>query len=463
MSEHLSTERIARYRQRTMSPAELLTADDHVATCSACRQRLSSEEELEAAYISLRAGLEAAGGVEPSHLSYKQLEGYLDGKLDEVGREIVDSHLEVCPQCKAELDDLQRFAARLKEPRPTFWGRFSAFRRRAVESLSAAPQLFPMALRRAPQYAAALATIIVLAMATGTISLYLRSVRLRTRSVAKRTPPQAGQSSQLQPGEYEIRASSSPQFLLALNDGGGSVGLDKHGNLVGLETLPPLDRQSIKTALTTRRFKAAPILATLNAGTGTPWSATLRESLGESHGESDLAVTILEAHFEPLSPVGTVVESQRPTFRWKPLPGATSYTVAIYDSNFKRIAASQALLATEWRVPWFLERDRVYSWQVTAVSGNKEVIAPVPPGPEAKFKVLDPIHVDELARVRQAYPNSHLALGILETQVGLLDDAEREFQALSDANPESPIAQSLLRSVKALRTPPAASRSSDRH
>jgi hypothetical protein len=44
-----------------------------------------------------------------------------------------------------------------------------------------------------------------------------------------------------------------------------------------------------------------------------------------------------------------------------------------------------------------------------------------------------------------------LTLGILYAQSGLLDDAEREFQALLRANPQSPLVRKLLRIVREKR------------
>jgi hypothetical protein len=120
----------------------------------------------------------------------------------------------------------------------------------------------------------------------------------------------------------------------------------------------------------------------------------------------------------------------------------------------KRVAASGTLAATEWRPIRPLERGSIYSWQVTARSGSKKVVAPVPPAPEAWLKVLDQDTAEKLAHVKQAYPHSHLALGILDAKAGLVDEAEREFHALRITNPKSPIVESLLLSAKALRSPP---------
>jgi hypothetical protein len=62
--------------------------------------------------------------------------------------------------------------------------------------------------------------------------------------------------------------------------------------------------------------------------------------------------------------------------------------------------------------------------------------------------VLEQSKAGELERMRRAYPNSHLVLGTLYAKAGLLAEAEREFRALVAANPQSPIAQKLLRDVR---------------
>jgi hypothetical protein len=38
--------------------------------------------------------------------------------------------------------------------------------------------------------------------------------------------------------------------------------------------------------------------------------------------------------------------------------------------------------------------------------------------------------------------------GVFYAQAGLLDEAEREFSVLLNANPKSPVAQGLLQSIK---------------
>jgi tetratricopeptide (TPR) repeat protein len=82
---------------------------------------------------------------------------------------------------------------------------------------------------------------------------------------------------------------------------------------------------------------------------------------------------------------------------------------------------------------------------------SSEVVLPPPAEPDAKFKILAASKVSELDRAKQQYSGSHLMLGVVYSRLGLLDDAERHFQALVSANPKSELARKLLQTVKSLR------------
>jgi anti-sigma factor RsiW len=139
MGGHLSAQDLERYRQRTLSPAEWLAAEDHIATCEACRRQLGEAEPLPEEVAALWAAFRPEAGAKPEHLSYEQLAAYVDDELDEVDREIVESHLELCPTCEAAVRDLRALQAEMAvypareyapTPVPTFWERFLAFWRR---------------------------------------------------------------------------------------------------------------------------------------------------------------------------------------------------------------------------------------------------------------------------------------------------------------------------------------------
>jgi hypothetical protein len=110
----------------------------------------------------------------------------------------------------------------------------------------------------------------------------------------------------------------------------------------------------------------------------------------------------------PLSPVGTVVLSTRPTFRWSSLNGAAGYVVEVYDPELNPVATSSTVTTTQWTVAQPLRRGVVYRWQVTALKDGERVRAPKPPAPEAKFKVLEEDKAAELADIGRLARGSHL-------------------------------------------------------
>jgi hypothetical protein len=146
-----------------------------------------------------------------------------------------------------------------------------------------------------------------------------------------------------------------------------------------------------------------------------------------------------------------VVLSDRPTFHWSPLAGATGYRVEVYDEKFNLAAASPEVAVTSWTAPAPLERGAIHSWQVKALKEGRDVLAPRPPAGQALFRVLDADGAGRLARVRREHGSSHLLLGILYGRAGLLDDAERELRAVQRENPDSEVVRRLLASAQALR------------
>ena len=119
--------------------------------------------------------------------------------------------------------------------------------------------------------------------------------------------------------------------------------------------------------------------------------------------------------------------------------GARSKRVELYrdnyDSSLNQVATSDALTTTGWTPPAALARGRTYIWQVRAMKDGQEVVAPPAAGSRIKFKVLERAKVAEIERAERAHPKSHLVLGVVYAEAGLLDKAEREFDQLLKANP----------------------------
>ena len=146
------------------------------------------------------------------------------------------------------------------------------------------------------------------------------------------------------------------------------------------------------------------------------------------------------------APVGEIVASERPTFRWRPFAGAISYQIIISDpaASYQEVASSPQLKGIHWTVDRPLKRGHVYTWQIIVRTADEELKAPGPEAPAAKFKVLDHATASKLVRAKKSYAGRRLALGLLYAEAGLLDEAERELKALVAANPRSQIAKSLL-------------------
>jgi hypothetical protein len=225
------------------------------------------------------------------------------------------------------------------------------------------------------------------------------------------------------------------QHTVAYTDG-GRVSVDGSGRVSGLDSLSPTDRQAVERALTTQRVEPPALLASVSVG-----AETLRGGGGQG------------VSFPVLSPVGAAVITDRPTFRWRALSGASSYVVSVYDRNFRKVAASAPQVTTEWTVAQPLARGQVYSWHVSANLEGREVTSPEQPAPEAKFVILEAAKAEELSRARRVYKDSHLTLGTLYARAGLLDEAEQELRSALRANPRSGVARKLLLSVQALRGP----------
>ncbi len=202
----------------------------------------------------------------------------------------------------------------------------------------------------------------------------------------------------------------------------------------GLDELPPELKQSVERALATRRLGDSPAI--------TGWSTGAASLRGDVERQNT---------FAPLEPLDVVIETDRPKFRWQALEAAGQYVVTIYDANFREVAGSGPIVAREWTTPNPLPRGVTYSWQISALKDGKTIVSPKPPLREARFRILGQREVAALANLKQSAGSSHLAMGVFYWKHGLIEQSEREFQALAQANPSSPVAAELLASIRSLR------------
>jgi anti-sigma factor RsiW len=418
MPDHLSAEQIARYRGRRTPPEELLEVDDHISQCAECRERLAPASELRSAlrrndygrrlgFASDASSAHAQWGnlsAQPQHIAYEQLEAFVDGTASNAECEVVRAHLEFCQTCANELRDLNTFKVELTASKGMhdrdaegWWAAFSAL---------AAPWFTPS------RVALALLMSALIVLVVGLERKRLASPPSASSAKTAKTIP-AGPTT---PETQTLVASSSYTTL-------------------AIKALPPDEQRAVLETFSRRKIKPPDILAEL-----------------QGHPETLLGKSPQRARFEVLEPLADVVLDVRPVFRWQPLAGATTYSVAIFDTNLNPVQSSPPLRGTQWKPTRPLKRGQLYQWQTKAVMiDGQSTTSPSPPSPGAKFRVLDQAKAEEFEQFRKAYPDGHLVLGILYAQAGLLEDAESELWRICQGCPDYELARQLLRSLREKR------------
>jgi hypothetical protein len=439
LSEHLTQTQIEDYSRHALSAAEFLSASRHMRGCEACRLKVERAFDDEA-FFGLKSEVLGSSAetvsyfAEQAHLTFERTAAYVDEALAGEELQVVTDHLTGCEQCAMAVDDLRAFRNQVMPglgreyrqppaPAPTEnrWRRFVA----SVRSV--------FTWSPAPVVGSALGALLMIAAGW----LIWRAIERNGNNpkTAQTTPSPTTPVMTPAVSPIPTREGGAAVVIAQLNDGAGQMVLDGNGKLSGVDHLPPVYQQMIKNALSSRRLEKPPLLA----GLVRPDRSYMR------------AIDNQGVRFFVINPVGIVMLSDRPTFRWSPLEGATGYFVEVYDDKLRQIITSPQLTGTSWTSPQPLKRGVLYSWQVTAIKGGDEFSSPGPTAPQARFRILDETLANELVQARRAYASSHLTLALLYTKAGLLDKAEQEFIKLQKANPKSTISLSLLVSLKAMR------------
>jgi len=217
--------------------------------------------------------------------------------------------------------------------------------------------------------------------------------------------------------------------VTSLDDEGRSITLNSRGAIKGVAGLSDDELASVRRVMQGVALSPAESLAELQPPKGV--------LMGSS----------TTASFHVLSPVGIAVRSSAPELRWTARdPGAT-YIVTLKNLTSGQVVSSPVLRELSWTPAQPLDRGAVYAWQVAASLKGEEEIAPSPPNPQVRFRVLS-------ARTAERFlslPASHLVRATLELEAGLLDDAEQDATALLQENPGSAAANDLLRRIRSLR------------
>jgi hypothetical protein len=96
-----------------------------------------------------------------------------------------------------------------------------------------------------------------------------------------------------------------------------------------------------------------------------------------------------------------------------------------------------------------LRRGLLYTWTVTALRDGKEIMAPALPT-RAEFAILESAKLAKLSnKIRET--GSQVVRGITFARAGLLDEAEREFEAYLNAHPTDDRIKQLLQTIRSWR------------
>ena len=432
--EHLSQKQVEDYCRRTLPAAELPAVTDHFTACDLCRQRIESAANGEAAFFELRSQVFDEEVVAPvvQHLTMDQAAAYVDRNIDGDEFWFVQDHLTHCEECVLAVEDLRAFRNEIapsldREYEPatvpgavqtneTWW-------RKTWRSFAAPFRVSPV-----PAFGGAALAILLFAVIGW---LVWRTPPEGEPQIAV-APTPAPQPTASQPDSTQPTQPPPAPVVAQLNDGSRVLALDQEGKLSGADDLPAGYQNLVKRALSSGRIEKSAQLQGL-----TRQSSSL---MGSDNRQREFSV---------LEPLGNVLLTNQPTFRWSAAEGATAYVVEVYDEKFTPIATSPQLTTLTWATT--LPRGHVYSWQVKAIKPGEEVTAPRPPAPQAKFRVLDQAKANEITKARRTHASSHLTLGLLYADAGLLREAEQEFRLLQRANPNSDLARNLLRQVQSLR------------
>ncbi len=416
MSPHLSTTDINKYRSKAITADEVRLLDSHLSECEDCRRSFLDFESVDAAYELVRRNLKSALQPAGTHISYEKMAAYVDGDLDATGDDVVEAHVTTCKDCEDDIAELMK----LRETIRSDEGVVSAIASASV------PFWHKTAFRIGLE---ALAVVLIITSVFWFSTRHIESLRAENERLRKSVSDSEAAIAALEhrigsleperPGELTL---NNPEITVKLKDGSGIVTMDAEGDLRGLESLTEEYRQAVRQVLRTGRAYLPLIVAQLRGDPET--------TMG---GNTD------EAGFRLLDPVGIVVQTTRPTFRWTKLSDATDYEVSVSDIRGEVIERAR-VPGTNWRAAIPFVRGQIYHWQVRAITKDgREVKSPPVGQPEAKFRILDQDRFNDIKQARGAYSSSHLVMGTIYAKAGLINEAKREFRALLAANPESQI------------------------
>src|SRR6185436_8803869 len=271
---------------------ELVAAMDHIARCDSCLEKFKPGLRIRAADDALRSDLKA-DQQGSQHLTYEESAGFVDDSLSAAERVIVENHLDLCSDCATEIADLRAFRAEMTTYPDAV---------RAPSGVTQRSSVWGAFALRLPLRVAAVASVVLLCGWIAFVLLRKDDVEIQVAEVhqpAGAQPPGAVEPPAQVP---DIGKAPEPTDSVdEIHDGNRVIAIDKQRRVTGLESLPLSYQQTIKSGLAGNRIDGPSDLKELIARQGT----LMRPGEGLA--------------FDLIGPFGTVVRTDRPTFRWHQL------------------------------------------------------------------------------------------------------------------------------------------------
>jgi hypothetical protein len=319
----------------------------------------------------------ALEALDEDHLSFEEMSSYADGLGDADERAAMAMHVEACAMCRSEVNDLAETFS-LSPPRG--------------EGRGEGPPFAVSATSHWRRYA--MAAILAAVVVGGSAILWnLTSGRPQGRQpvgTARNVPPPS-----------PATRPATPDPLAGLN--------------------PSLRRVA------------------RNLDAGTLASAALIASLQGKQGRQRSTEVASDSIARVLEPVGKVIESDRPTFRWSRPDVAAVAVVQVFDGAYNLVLESPEVQESSWTSPSKLKRGITYRWQLVLRAPAGETTVPTPPDPPAQFRVLGAKALAELNNARRS--GSELEAGLICMREGLFEEGSRRISAFAKAHPGSAVSR----------------------
>lgn len=451
MIEHLSKPRLERLSVRSLPPSELTLSTQHLAICQFCRRHYQEIREMRRGGSIVRITLAPELWLSHEHLEYEQLVALADQTMAAEDLELANLHIKICATCREDMRSFLDFRKQITPELSVSYGAAIEIKQQKVS---------PFGWWRGWSWQLRYAAVIAL-VAVVVASLALWKYRANTLEARRNTPttepknhdqlsapasPITNETVTTSPtilgnenaerrairpnGNRGVVVPKNAPIRPSLRDNEGVVAISETGAITGLDHIPASTRRDVAVSLRSQSLPKSEVLSQL-ADRG----SSLR---GRGDTES----------FSLISPARTVIVEDRPLFRWERFPRAANYRLYVTDSGGKVVAKSDLLEAavSEWSVIAPLKRGEMYSWAVVALVDGKEIVSPRATSSEVRFQILSTADLQELTVLKKS--GSHLALGVFCARVGLIKEAEVEFEELLRLNPSSKFVRRLLLALK---------------